>query len=115
MVNCSWEEWVAGHGWMEYTALDGSRDTRSLAGQKAVGNEMQPTLISSTDGAELLASRGATYLVSMERKVASCIPFPQQGVQDIHSSHHPDLLAWLSALSRGLCTCGSGYRRDYSL
>lgn len=73
-MNCSWEEGVA--GWLEYTMLDGSRDTRSLAGQKVVGNDMQPILTSSMGGAELLGSRRVTYLVSMQKKSGIVHPLP---------------------------------------
>jgi len=59
------------------TVLDGSGDTRTLAGLKVVGSEMQPALISSMGGAEVLGSRRVTYLVSAQRKVVSCTPLPQ--------------------------------------
>lgn len=60
-MDCSWEEGVAGRP--ESMMLDGSRDTRSLTGQKAVGNETRPTLIPSTAGAELLESQRVMYPV----------------------------------------------------
>lgn len=64
MVNCSWEE--VGACGLEHPHSSVGRLQRHQISllKKVVGNEMQPTLISSMGGAELLGSRWVGYLVS---------------------------------------------------
>lgn len=103
MVNCSWEERVA-----EVHGVGQIQKQQISCWSKGGWNEMQPTLMSSSmGGAELLGSRKVTHLVSTQRKVASFTPFLQQGR---NGCYHPDLLIWLLALSKGLCTCSNSYR-----
>ena len=66
-----------GGGWLERTVLDRSRHTRSVAGQKVIGNEMQPTNFQHGWSRGPGEQGGYIPGVNIERKVASCTPFPR--------------------------------------